>query len=92
MAHGALRVSCHHHRGHYDRHHPPPPPATAAPTATAAWSGLQVCEIVGKTLAAFDEDNLIPVFGFGDTTTTDRTVFPFFPDRHARGFMEVLSR
>lgn len=26
----------------------------------------QAISIIGKTLAAFDEDNLIPCFGFGD--------------------------
>jgi hypothetical protein len=26
----------------------------------------QAITIIGKTLAAFDEDNLIPCFGFGD--------------------------
>lgn len=53
---------------------------------------MQVIEVVGRVMAPFDEDNLIPVFGFGDTTTTDRSVFPFFPDRPARGFQEVLAR
>jgi len=47
---------------------------------------------IGATLAGFDDDGLIPVFGFGDTTTTDRAVFPFFSDRPARGFQEVLAR
>ena len=47
---------------------------------------------LGTTLATFDDDSLIPVFGFGDSTTTDRSVFPFFPDRAARGFEEVLER
>lgn len=28
----------------------------------------QAISIIGKTLAAFDEDNLIPCFGFGDGT------------------------
>lgn len=53
---------------------------------------LQVIEVVGRVMTPFDEDNLIPVFGFGDTTTTDKTVFPFFPDRPARGFLEVIAR
>jgi hypothetical protein len=52
----------------------------------------QVIETLGRVMAPFDEDNLIPVFGFGDTTTTDRSVFPFFPDRPARGFLEVVAR
>jgi len=49
-------------------------------------------EVVGKVMKPFDEDNMIPVFGFGDSTTTDRSVFPFFPDRPARGFEEALAR
>jgi len=38
--------------------------------------------IVGLTLAPFDEDNLIPCFGFGDSTTHDKQVFGFYPDQH----------
>lgn len=53
---------------------------------------MKVIEIVGKALAPFDDDNLIPVFGFGDSTTTDRAVFPFFAERPVRGFEEALAR
>uniref|UniRef100_A0A5B6Z798 Putative E3 ubiquitin-protein ligase RGLG2-like isoform X1 n=1 Tax=Davidia involucrata TaxID=16924 RepID=A0A5B6Z798_DAVIN len=53
----------------------------------------QAISIIGKTLAAFDEDNLIPCFGFGDASTHDQDVFSFFPDeRFCNGFEEVMSR
>ncbi|KDP46390.1 hypothetical protein JCGZ_10230 [Jatropha curcas] len=53
----------------------------------------QAISIIGKTLAAFDEDNLIPCFGFGDASTHDQDVFCFNPDdRFCNGFEEVLSR
>ncbi|KAF4373281.1 hypothetical protein CsatB_021392 [Cannabis sativa] len=53
----------------------------------------QAISIIGKTLAAFDEDNMIPCFGFGDASTHDRDVFSFYPDeRFCNGFEEVLSR
>ncbi|KAL2529017.1 E3 ubiquitin-protein ligase [Forsythia ovata] len=53
----------------------------------------QAISIIGKTLAAFDEDNLIPCFGFGDASTHDQEVFSFYPDeRFCNGFEEVLSR
>ncbi|MBA0573773.1 hypothetical protein Golob_001030 [Gossypium lobatum] len=48
--------------------------------------------IIGKTLAPFDEDNLIPCFGFGDATTHDTEVFSFHNDRSScHGFEEVLA-
>ncbi|KAF5728144.1 E3 ubiquitin-protein ligase RGLG2 isoform X1 [Tripterygium wilfordii] len=48
--------------------------------------------IIGKTLAPFDEDNLIPCFGFGDATTHDQEVFSFHSDHSScHGFEEVLS-
>ncbi|KAL3624286.1 E3 ubiquitin-protein ligase rglg2 [Castilleja foliolosa] len=53
----------------------------------------QAISIIGKTLAAFDEDNLIPCFGFGDATTHDQNVFSFNSDeRFCNGFEEVLSQ
>jgi len=52
----------------------------------------QVIHILGKTLKPFDDDNLIPAFGFGDKTTSDKAVFPFFPDKPCNGFEEVLTR
>ncbi|KAG0621458.1 hypothetical protein M758_3G021300 [Ceratodon purpureus] len=49
--------------------------------------------IVGKTLSPFDDDNLIPCFGFGDSTTHDKHVFSFYPDhRPCDGMEEALAR
>ncbi|KAK4798213.1 hypothetical protein SAY86_030539 [Trapa natans] len=51
----------------------------------------QAISIIGKTMSAFDEDNLIPCFGFGDASTHDQDVFSFYPDeRFCNGFEEVL--
>ncbi|KAM1350381.1 hypothetical protein ACFX2F_004339 [Malus domestica] len=48
--------------------------------------------IIGKTLSPFDEDNLIPCFGFGDATTHDQEVFSFHNDHSpCHGFEEVLA-
>lgn len=53
----------------------------------------QAISIIGKTLSSFDEDNLIPCFGFGDASTHDQEVFSFNPDdRFCNGFEEVLTR
>ncbi|KAL2243898.1 UNVERIFIED_CONTAM: E3 ubiquitin-protein ligase RGLG2 [Sesamum indicum] len=53
----------------------------------------QAISIIGRTLSKFDEDNLIPCFGFGDASTHDQEVFSFFPDeRFCDGFEEVLTR
>ncbi|KAL9235008.1 hypothetical protein vseg_009811 [Gypsophila vaccaria] len=49
--------------------------------------------IIGHTLSPFDDDNLIPCFGFGDVTTRDKYVFSFYPDHQpCNGFEEVLAR
>ncbi|KAK9021270.1 hypothetical protein V6N11_011268 [Hibiscus sabdariffa] len=53
----------------------------------------QAISIIGKTLSSFDEDNLIPRFGFGDASTHDQEVFSFYPDEtFCNGFEEVLRR
>ncbi|KAK6930939.1 Copine, C-terminal [Dillenia turbinata] len=53
----------------------------------------QAISIIGKTLSAFDEDNLIPCFGFGDASSHDTDVFSFYPDqRSCHGFEEALLR
>ncbi|XP_068641049.1 E3 ubiquitin-protein ligase RGLG1-like [Aristolochia californica] len=53
----------------------------------------QAISIIGRTLSAFDEDNLIPCFGFGDASTHDQDVFSFYSDeRLCDGFEEALSR
>ena len=44
-------------------------------------------------MEAFDDDKLIPAYGFGDSITKDKEVFPFYPDeRPCLGFSEVLGR
>ncbi|KAL1188254.1 E3 ubiquitin-protein ligase RGLG5 [Cardamine amara subsp. amara] len=53
----------------------------------------QAISIIGKTLSTFDEDNLIPCYGFGDATTHDQDVFSFYPDdSFCNGFEQVLMR
>ncbi|KAL8532757.1 hypothetical protein ACS0TY_009096 [Phlomoides rotata] len=53
----------------------------------------QAISIIGKTLSAFDDDNLIPCFGFGDASTHDQDVFSFYQDgRFCEGFEQVLTR
>lgn len=53
----------------------------------------QAITIIGQTLSAFDEDNLIPCYGFGDASTHDQDVFAFYPDeRPCNGFQEALAR
>uniref|UniRef100_A0A7N0VJN7 RING-type domain-containing protein n=1 Tax=Kalanchoe fedtschenkoi TaxID=63787 RepID=A0A7N0VJN7_KALFE len=53
----------------------------------------QAISIIGKTLSGFDEDNLIPCYGFGDASTHDEDVFSFYPDdRFCNGFEDVLMR
>lgn len=53
----------------------------------------QAISIIGKTLSVFDEDNLIPCYGFGDASTHDQDVFIFHPNgRFCEGFEEVLRR
>ncbi|KAF9619463.1 hypothetical protein IFM89_007038 [Coptis chinensis] len=53
----------------------------------------QAISIIGRSLSAFDEDNLIPCYGFGDASTHDKHVFSFYPnDKPCNGFEEALMR
>ncbi|KAJ8465827.1 hypothetical protein OPV22_028379 [Ensete ventricosum] len=53
----------------------------------------QAISIIGRTLSTFDEDNLIPCFGFGDASTHDQEVFSFYPENQpCNGFEEALGR
>lgn len=53
----------------------------------------QAISIIGRTLAGFDEDDMIPCFGFGDASTHDQDVFSFYQDHHScNGFDEALVR
>ena len=36
---------------------------------------MRVMDLMGRVLEPFDDDKLIPVYGFGDKTTSDRSVF-----------------
>eukprot|EP01025_Chloroclados_australasicus_P012864 TRINITY_DN1615_c1_g2_i1.p1 TRINITY_DN1615_c1_g2~~TRINITY_DN1615_c1_g2_i1.p1 ORF type:complete len:331 (+),score=22.09 TRINITY_DN1615_c1_g2_i1:225-1217(+) len=53
----------------------------------------EVISIIGTTLASFDDDNLIPTYGFGDITTRDQHVFSFYPqDQPILGLDNVANR
>ncbi|KAK9122877.1 hypothetical protein Sjap_012479 [Stephania japonica] len=48
---------------------------------------------IGRTLSAFDDDNFIPCFGFGDASTHDQAVFNFYGNgRPCNGILEALMR
>jgi len=51
----------------------------------------EAIDIIGRTLEVFDDDKLIPTFGFGDSRTTDKGIFPYHQDRACFGFAEVLQ-
>lgn len=57
----------------------------------------QCLSIVGRTLESFDDDRLIPAYGFGDNWSRDRTVLPFKKGaggvvKPCKGVEEVLER
>lgn len=53
----------------------------------------QAMTYIAKTLRRFDDDNLIYCYGFGDDSTGDRAVFPFFNgDQPALGLEGALQR
>ncbi|XP_060071306.1 uncharacterized protein LOC132551209 isoform X1 [Ylistrum balloti] len=51
----------------------------------------QVICILGETLEPFDEDGIIPAFGFGDISTRDNGVFSFRSEGYCHGFHDVLE-
>ncbi|CAH1775150.1 unnamed protein product [Owenia fusiformis] len=51
----------------------------------------QVISIIGETLSPFDDDGIIPTFGFGDISTKDKAVFPFRQEGYCNGFHDVLA-
>lgn len=57
---------------------------------------MHAIDVIGRTLKPFDDDGLIPVWGFGDVDTKDKDVFPFkggnSGDNLCFGFEEVFAR
>ena len=50
-------------------------------------------ELAAKTLELYDDDNLVPCYGFGDATTAGEFVFSFFNENvPARGMKTLLGR
>lgn len=53
----------------------------------------EAIQIMGNTLSPFDNDNLLPCYGFGDESTSAYNVFSFTEgDRPLEGFEQVLAR
>jgi len=53
----------------------------------------RVIDIIGRTLEDFDDDKLIPAYGFGDSSTGDKQCFPFLPEgQPCYGVDAVLQR
>eukprot|EP00946_MAST-07B_sp_MAST-7B-sp1_P005241 g5241.t1 len=50
----------------------------------------QVIHAIGRTLEDFDDDQLIPAFGFGDATTGGNGVFALNKKGPCQGFRDVL--
>lgn len=48
--------------------------------------------IIGRTLEVYDDDKMIPTFGFGDISTADKAVFPLDAHKTLVGFEQVLAR
>merc|ERR1712146_522994 len=52
----------------------------------------KVIDVVGRTLEEFDDDRLIPAYGFGDVTTGSQACFPFSSGGPIHGVTAVLER
>ena len=44
----------------------------------------QAMKAICSALASFDDDGMIPAYGFGDSTTTNKSVFTFLADANGR--------
>ena len=54
---------------------------------------MKVMDIMGHTIEKFDDDNMIPVFGFGDKTTKDNSVLDLNPEHKPfHGIKEAIER
>ncbi|KAH7462566.1 hypothetical protein KRP22_004986 [Phytophthora ramorum] len=62
------------------------------PTGATQNPYQSVIRIIGHTLEAFDDDNIVPAFGFGDATTLAQRCFPLFQGQGCLGFDDVLTR
>lgn len=51
----------------------------------------QVISILGETLEPFDDDGIIPAYGFGDFVTKDKDIFPLKVEGECEGFCDVLD-
>ncbi|KAL7715633.1 Uncharacterized protein QTN25_006731 [Entamoeba marina] len=66
-------------------------------TKSNTWTGKNiiwgVIDSIGRALEPFDDDRLIPTFGFGDATTTNKSIFSFLPNEQpCAGVVQVLQR
>lgn len=53
----------------------------------------RVIDSIGRTLEVYDDDRFIPTYGFGDVTTTNKSVFSFLPnDQPCAGVNGVLQQ
>lgn len=52
----------------------------------------RVIDVIGRTLEEFDDDRLIPAFGFGDASTGDVACFPFASGGPIHTVNSVLKR
>ena len=54
---------------------------------------LNAVSLIARTLEDFDDDHLIPCYGFGDMTTTASSVFSFYPgNQPANGLQALVHR
>ena len=54
---------------------------------------LSAISLIARTLEDFDDDHLIPCYGFGDSTTGESSVFSLYPgNRPANGLQALVQR